>query len=57
MSVIDNILTKIFGNKSDRDIKEIMPFVEAAKEAYSKLSLLSNDDLRSKSTELKQIIV
>jgi preprotein translocase subunit SecA len=56
MSAIDKILTKFFGNKSDRDIKEIMPFVEKTKIAYQTLTSLSNDELRGKTIELQQRI-
>jgi preprotein translocase subunit SecA len=41
-------ITKLFGTKSDRDIKEIMPYVERAKAEYAKLQTLSNDELRQK---------
>ncbi len=56
MSIVDNILTKFFGNKSDRDIKEVMPFVEATNKVFETLTGISNDDLRAKSAELKQRI-
>ena len=56
MSLFNNVLKNFFGNKSDRDIKEIMPFVEDAKEEFSKLQSISNDELRAKTNELKQNI-
>ncbi len=56
MGVIDGILTKLFGNKSDRDIKEIMPYVTATNAEYAKLATLSNDELREQSIELQKII-
>mgnify|MGYP002627261336 FL=1 len=56
MGVIDGILTKLFGNKSDRDIKEIMPYVTATNAEYAKLATLSNDELRQQSIELQKII-
>ena len=56
MGIIDGFLTKLFGNKSDRDIKEIMPYVIATNEEYAKLANLSNDELRQQSIELQQII-
>ena len=31
MSLVTNVLTKFFGNKSERDIKEVTPFVEKIK--------------------------
>src|SRR5690606_26683038 len=52
----NKLLGKIIGNKSDRDIKEIMPLVEKTKEAYSKLQSLSNDELRAKTPYFKSRI-
>lgn len=56
MSVVDKFLTKFFGNKSDRDIKEIMPQVDKAKEMFDTLSGLSNDELRDKTRQLENKI-
>jgi len=56
MSFINELLTKLFGNKSDRDNKEIMPFVEKTKEEFLKLSSFSNDQLRNKTNELQNRI-
>ncbi len=53
---LNKFLTKFFGNKSDRDIKEITPFVERVKVAYSTMQSLSNDELRTKSKELQDKI-
>lgn len=41
-------LTKVFGSKYDRDIKDVMPLVEQTNEAYAKLASLSLDELRAK---------
>jgi preprotein translocase subunit SecA len=41
-------LTKVFGSKSERDIKALQPIVIKINEEYSKLSVLSNDELRNK---------
>ena len=56
MSFINNILKKFFGEKSDKDIKEILPIVEQIKSEYANLANLSNDDLRAKTEQLKQKI-
>ena len=48
-----NFLQKLFGNKSQRDLKEVMPLVNKAKEAYEKIKLLSNDELRAKTIEFR----
>ncbi|WP_285010416.1 preprotein translocase subunit SecA [Pedobacter faecalis] len=49
-------LAKIFGSKSERDIKAIQPVVSQINEAYAKLATLSNDELRSKTAEFKETI-
>jgi len=49
-------LSKVFGSKSDRDIKHIRPLVEKIKEEFAKLEALSNDDLRAKTVAFKQRI-
>ncbi|MFD2583007.1 preprotein translocase subunit SecA [Pedobacter vanadiisoli] len=49
-------LAKIFGSKSERDIKAIQPIVTKINEHYSKLSALSNDELRGKTIEFKERI-
>ena len=46
-------LSKLFGSKSDRDIKLIQPLVEKTKEEYAKLAGLSNDELRQKTLDFK----
>ncbi len=56
MSIINNILTKLFGSKSEKDMKEIAPIVAKIKEVYPQISALSNDDLRAKTASLRQQI-
>lgn len=49
-------VSKLFGTKSDRDLKEIQPIVQKIKEVYPKLATLSNDELRAKTITFKQRI-
>ncbi len=49
----NDILKKIFGNKAQRDLKEIEPYVEKIKLAYEKVKALSNDELRELSESLQ----
>src|SRR5690606_1197585 len=51
-----NLLSKIFGSKSARDIKHIHPIVEKIKVEYAKLEDISNDELRGKTLYFKQVI-
>ncbi|MDR2681271.1 MAG: preprotein translocase subunit SecA [Tannerella sp.] len=50
----NDILTKLFGNKSQRDLKEITPYVEKIKAVYPSIETLSNDELRAKSAGIRK---
>ena len=54
--MIGKALTKIFGTKSDRDIKVILPYVVRTNEEFAKLRSISDDELRAKTEEIKQYI-
>ncbi|HNZ85653.1 MAG TPA: preprotein translocase subunit SecA, partial [Paludibacteraceae bacterium] len=45
---LNSILSKLFGSKSQRDLKEIMPFIEKIKAIYPQVEQLSNDELRNR---------
>ena len=53
---INDILAKLFGNKSTRDLKETSPWVEKVKEAYPAIESLSNDELRQRTTDIRTTI-
>lgn len=52
----NDILTKFFGNKAQRDLKEISPWVERIKQAATGIENLSNDELRQKSADIRASI-
>ncbi len=52
----NEFMTSLFGNKSQRDLKEITPFVEKVKAVYPKIEQLSHDELRTRTEALKQQI-
>ncbi|MBO4565244.1 MAG: preprotein translocase subunit SecA [Bacteroidaceae bacterium] len=52
----NDIMTKLFGNKAQRDIKAIRPYVEKINKIYPQMAALSNDELRAKTQELKREI-
>ena len=52
----NEILTKLFGNKSQRDLKEITPYVDRVKAAYPAIQKLTDDELRTKTAEIRQHI-
>lgn len=56
LKFINKAVEKIFGNKSEKDIKEIMPLVDKTNEIYNSLSSLSNDELRNKTKEFREQI-
>ncbi|WP_161890030.1 preprotein translocase subunit SecA [Pontibacter russatus] len=49
-------VAKLFGTKSDRDIKEVIPYVSKINEEYRKLRDLSDDALRQKTAEIKRTL-
>ena len=53
---LNKILSKLFGSKSQRDLKEIEPVVELVHEASKAIVLLTNDDLRNKTAEFRERI-
>ena len=56
MSFINSILKAFVGDKSQKDVKAIQPLITKVKTFEAALSRLSNDELRSKSTEFKNKI-
>jgi len=54
---LNEVISKLFGNKSTRDMREIQPWVEKVKAAYTEVEQLPNDGLRAKTLELKAHIL
>ncbi len=50
---INDFLKKLFGNKSQRDLREIQPIVDKINTIYPTLAGLSNDELRERITNIK----
>ncbi len=53
---LNDIISKIFGNKAQRDMKEINPIVKKVQDAYANIAKLTNDELRNKTKELEKRI-
>ena len=49
-----NILRRLFGTKSDRDMKELNPILAKIQAAYTTIEQLTNDQLREKTNEFKR---
>ncbi|MGX7686563.1 preprotein translocase subunit SecA [Flectobacillus roseus] len=56
INYLTKAVTKFFGTKSERDIKELMPIVENVKVEFAKLSSLTDNQLRQKTVDLKALI-
>ena len=50
------IITKLFGNKAQKDMRAIQPVVEQIKAQYEHIDKLSNDELRSHSWALMDML-
>ena len=53
---IADILKKVFGSKSDRDMKAVRPILDKVLAVYPEIDKLSNDELRARSAALRQKI-
>ena len=51
MNIIE-LITKLFGNKAQKDMREIQPYVDQVKAVYPEIDALSNDELRARSQAL-----
>ena len=56
LDFINKSIGKLFGNKSQKDIKEIQPIVEKILAAGEQLKNISNDELRAKTVDFKKRI-
>ena len=56
MDVLSNVIKFFFGSKSDKDRKQIEPYVRKIKEIYPSIERLTNDELREHSAALMRRI-
>jgi preprotein translocase subunit SecA len=49
----NEFISKLFGNKAQRDLNEVNPIVKKIKEVYPSVEQLSDDELRAKTKELE----
>lgn len=57
MASLVQFIGKIFGSKSDRDLKQLTPYVDAVKEEYKRIDTLTADDLRAETDKLRHTII
>src|SRR5258708_6707717 len=48
-----NFIQKLFGSKTEKDVKELLPIVDQINEEYAKLSSLSDEELQAKTGEFR----
>ena len=51
-----DFISKLFGSKSERDVKSIQPLVAKVLAEFAKLGDISNDELRAKTIDFKETI-
>jgi len=56
IGILNKTITKIFGSKSERDLKELNPIVALVNTEFAKLQSISNDELRNHTVEFKRRI-
>ncbi len=52
----NDFLKSLFGNKSERDLKKLMPIVKKIQEVYPEIEQLSDDQLRQRTADIRQEI-
>ncbi|MCL1973688.1 MAG: preprotein translocase subunit SecA [Bacteroidetes bacterium] len=53
---ITSFINKLFGTKSDRDLKTVKPYIDKIKQIYPRIDALDHDGLRTTSEALKKRI-
>ncbi len=51
--MLTNLIGKVFGTKSERDLKTLRPFIDQVSSVYPQIAALSDDEIRQKTAEFK----
>ena len=54
MSILTKVIGKVFGNKSDKDLKVLLPFVDQINSIYESMSSLSDKELQDRFSNIKE---
>ncbi len=54
--MFNSLIKKVFGDKNTKSLKELWPYVEQINSEYEKLQNLTDNELKAKTVEFKQII-
>ena len=49
----NSLIAKLFGTKSDRDLKEIMPYVDKVNAIYPTISAMDVNEMRARLQEIR----
>ena len=52
--MLDKIFKKLFGDKDQKDLKELLPIVDLVNIEYEKIASISDNELRNKTTDFAQ---
>ena len=53
MSIFNKVITKVFGKKSDKDLKKIAPIISDINVEFDKLKNLSDKEIKDKFISIK----
>ncbi len=56
MSIVNQLLKKVFGDKSQKELKAAQPLIDEINRIYAEFASLSNDQLREQTAQLKEEI-
>lgn len=56
LNFLTKSITKVFGTKSERDVKSLSPYIQKTNDEFAKLRGLSHDEFRNQTIELKAYI-
>ena len=51
------VLSKLFGTKSERETKKLVPLINEINQFYETLSSKSDEDLANRTHELREIVI
>ena len=56
MSFLNSLLKVFLGDKSGKDLKKLTPLVDEINNHFNKITSISNDQLRNKTIDFKEMI-
>ena len=55
MAIFSKVIGKVFGNKSDKDLKVLSPYIEKINSQYEPLNSLTDQELKDRFLKIKSI--